>query len=499
MDVDVTEEPLRTLQGEMMALLAFAPPEPPSPAEAALDASLDGVLTDLRQSRDWTGKPEETALVYTHGSLGLRRVLLVGLGARDAFGLESLRVAAAASAKAARRLRVGRYHAVLPAVDGWACDELAQALAEGALLGAYVYEGHKTDDESTPPPLDGITVVVPTGCVEAGSSGAARGAVIAEAVTLARDLANEPGNFMTPTLFAEKAEEVANAVGLGYQVLEESDMASLGMGALLGVAQGSEEPAKFVVLEHNAGHPELDTYVIVGKGITFDSGGISLKPGEGMEWMRDDMSGAAVALGVLQAVARLGFPLHVVGLLPTTENLPDGRAYKPGDVLESLAGLTIEVVSTDAEGRLILADALAYARRFQPKAVVDLATLTGACVVALGNVTSGLMSNDDSLAAQLGAASARTGERIWRLPLFDEYAEQIKSDVADVRNTGGRPAGSITAGLFLQRFAAYPWAHLDIAGTAKVDKERGYIPKGATGHGVRLLVDWLRTQTGHDR
>jgi len=362
-----------------------------------------------------------------------------------------------------------------------------------------VYEGHKTHDESTAPPLDGITIVVPTGCVEAGSSGAARGAVIAEAVTLARDLANEPGNFMTPTLFAEKAEEVANAVGLGYQVLEESDMASLGMGALLGVAQGSEEPAKFVVLEHNAGHPELDTYVIVGKGITFDSGGISLKPGEGMEWMRDDMSGAAVALGVLQAVARLRLPLHVVGLLPTTENLPDGRAYKPGDVLESLAGLTIEVVSTDAEGRLILADALAYARRFQPKAVVDLATLTGACVVALGNVTSGLMSNDDSLAAQLGAASARTGERIWRLHLFDEYAEQIKSDVADVRNTGGRPAGSITAGLFLQRFADYPWAHLDIAGTAKVDKERGYIPKGATGHGVRLLVDWLRTQTGHDR
>jgi len=274
-------------------------------------------------------------------------------------------------------------------------------------------------------------------------------------------------------------------------------MAELGMGALLGVAQGSDEPAKFIILEHNADRADLDTYVVVGKGITFDSGGISLKPSDGMEWMKDDMSGAAVTLGVMQAVAALDLPLHVVGLMPATENLPGGRAYKPGDVLKAMNGLTIEVVSTDAEGRVILADALAYAAKFAPKAVVDLATLTGACVVALGHVASGLLASDDALAGQLLESSARTGEKIWRLPLFDEYVEQIKSDVADVRNTGGRPAGTITGALFLQRFAeGYPWAHLDIAGTAKVDSDRGYVLKGATGHGVRLLVDWLRSRVG---
>jgi leucyl aminopeptidase len=289
---------------------------------------------------------------------------------------------------------------------------------------------------------------------------------------------------------------VAGEAGLRCDVLEEADMASLGMGALLGVAQGTAEPAKFIILEHaprSANGAEIPTYVIVGKGITFDSGGISIKPSDGMEWMKDDMSGAAVTLGTMQAVARLNLPLHVVGLMPATENLPGGRAYKPGDVLTSLAGLTIEVISTDAEGRLVLADALAYAKRYNPRAVVDLATLTGACVIALGHVTSGLMANDDALAAELEQASRESGERIWRLPLFEEYAEQIKSQVADIRNTGGRPAGAITAGLFLQRFAeGYPWAHLDIAGTAKVDSAQGYLPKGATGHGVRLLVQWLR-------
>ncbi len=493
MDVQVRVEALRRAEGDLLAFFAFDPSAPPSADEAALDAALGGAVAELRQTGDWAGKAEETALLYARGALGVRRVLLVGLGAREAYGLEPLRVAAASAARAVRKLRLTRYLVALPKVDGWPCDELAQALVEGSLLGAYAFAGHKTDDATATPALQGITLVVAPADAESARVGAERGAIIADAVTMARDLANEPGNYVTPTLLAEQAEEVANAVGLRHEVLEEADMAELGMGALLGVAQGSDEPAKFVILEHNAGRPELETYVVVGKGITFDSGGISLKPGEGMEWMKDDMSGAAVALGVMQAVARLDLPLHVVGLMPATENLPGGRAYKPGDVLESLSGLTIEVISTDAEGRLILADALAYATRFAPKAVVDLATLTGACVIALGNVTTGLMANDDALVAQLQEASERTGERIWRLPLYDEYAEQIKSDVADVRNTGGRPAGTITAGLFLQRFAdGYPWAHLDIAGTAKVDKERGYVPKGATGCGVRLLIEWLR-------
>jgi len=494
MDVRVSVESPQTVDGELLALFAFAQPEALDIVATAVDAALGGALLE---SGDWVGKAAQTSLLYTRGALGARRVLLVGLGARDAFGLEALRLAAAASAKAARKLRLTHYHAALPVGDGLALDEMAQALVEGAVLGGYRFTGHKTDEASESPSLQGLTVVCAATEADSVTAGAERGRIVAEAVTLARDLANEPANYLTPTMLAERAEEVANAAGLRYEVLEEADMAELGMGALLGVAQGSDEPAKFIILEHNAGRTDLDTYVVVGKGITFDSGGISLKPGGGMAWMKDDMSGAAVTLGVMQAVAALSLPLHVVGLMPATENLPGGRAYKPGDVLESMAGLTIEVISTDAEGRLILADALAYARRFQPRAVVDLATLTGACVIALGHVASGLMASDDDLAAQLTEASARTGERIWRLPLFDEYAEQIKSDVADVKNVGGRPAGTITAGLFLKRFAeGYPWAHLDIAGTAKVDKDRGYILKGATGHGVRLLVDWLRVQAG---
>ncbi len=497
MDIRVSKDPLRSLDGDLLAVFAFAQPEPLGRAAAAVDAALGGAISELGRAGDWSGKAEETSLLYTRGALGVRRVLVVGLGARSAFGLEALRVAAAASAKVARKLRLTSYYAALPPADGLAYDDMAQAVVEGALLGAYTFTRHKTDDASAGPALRGLTVVCRPEEACAVAAGAERGRIIGEAVTMARDLANEPANYLTPTLLAEQAEEIANACGLRHEVLEEADMAELGMGALLGVAQGSDEPAKFIILEHNADRADLDTYVVVGKGITFDSGGISLKPSDGMEWMKDDMSGAAVTLGVMQAVAALGLPLHVVGLMPATENLPGGRAYKPGDVLKAMNGLTIEVVSTDAEGRVILADALAYAARFAPKAVVDLATLTGACVIALGHVASGLLASDDALAGQLLESSARTGEKLWRLPLFDDYAEQIKSDVADVRNTGGRPAGTITGALFLQRFAeGYPWAHLDIAGTAKVDSDRGYVLKGATGHGVRLLVDWLRSRAG---
>lgn len=490
MNVDVRVEPLEGVSAD--ALAVFLPP-PPAPLEgpaARLDGALGGALADLRAAGD-LAVAEETALLYPRGAVGARRVIAVGLSAEaDA---EALRRAAAAAARAARRLRVTHLHAALPTAPSLAPEEAAQALVEGALLGGYAFVQHKSDLADERPALGGVTLLCAADQGEAAGRGAERGRVLAEAVTLARDLANMPANYLTPTLLAERAEGIAQETGLAFQALEESDMAALGMGALLGVAQGSEEPAKFIILEHNAGRDDLDTYVVVGKGITFDSGGISLKPGEGMEWMKDDMSGAAVTLGVMQAVARLSVPLHVVGLLPATENLPSGRAYKPGDVLESLSGLTIEVISTDAEGRLILADALAYAKRYAPKAVVDLATLTGACVVALGHVSSGLMATDDALAEALLAASRATGEKIWRLPLDDEYAEQIRSDVADVKNTGGRPAGAITAGLFLKRFAeGYPWAHLDIAGTAKVDKDRGVVCKGATGHGVRLLVEWLR-------
>ncbi|MFB0534455.1 MAG: leucyl aminopeptidase, partial [Anaerolineae bacterium] len=325
------------------------------------------------------------------------------------------------------------------------------------------------------------------------------GQVIAESVCLTRDLVNHPPSVATPTMLAQTARQLAEEHGLRCQVLDEEQMTELGMGALLGVAQGSQEPARFIILEHNADREDLDTIVLVGKGLTFDSGGLSIKSGKGMEKMKTDMAGGAVVLATLRAAGILDLPLHVVGLVPATENLPSGRAYKPGDVLHSLSGQTIEIISTDAEGRLILADALAYAQRYEPQAVVDLATLTGACVVALGHMASGLMGTDAELVARLERAGQTTAELAWELPLLKDYYRQIESSVADVKNTGGQPAGVVTAGAFLSKFAqGYPWAHLDIAGITWIEKDktyprRSYLPTpGATGVGVRLLVQFLR-------
>lgn len=464
-------------------------------AVSLVDEALGGMIGELVSAGDFKGKADQTAVLYTRGAIAAQRVMLVGLGERAPWTLDKVRRAAAAVTRAARKLGVVRYHCRLfgeGQVD-LGVEDVSQAIVEGTILGAYLFTDHKTVTEDLDPVVEELTLLVDDSDAVLAQRGAQVGRKIAESVVLARDLVNQPANYVTPTLLGEVAQEMASQLGLRCQVLNEAEMAELGMGALLAVAQGSDEPAHFIILEYNGERTDLDTYVIVGKGITFDSGGISIKPSDGMEAMKDDMAGAAVTLGVLRTAALLELPLRIVGIIPATENLPSGRAYKPGDVLTSMSGLTIEVISTDAEGRLILADALDYAKRYQPKGVVDLATLTGACVIALGHVTSGLMGNNPALVDALKAASAASGEKIWELPLDEEYAEQIKSDVADVKNTGGRPAGTITAGLFLSKFATgYPWAHLDIAGTAWSDKEKGYLVKGATGHGVRLLVQWLR-------
>jgi len=503
MRVEAAVHSLREFESELVVIFVWEGSEELMGAAASADHALDGAIRDMMAAGDLAGKVEETALLYTRGALPARRLMLAGLGKREAYTADLLRRTTGAAARAVRKLGQTRYHVYLPPAtheDGLTAERAAQVVVEGSVLGAYQFDVHKTDRESSSPHLEALTVVSEEERhADALRRGVERGGLIAHAVCLARDLANQPANYLTPTLLARAAEDTAKEVGLRCVVLDEPQMAELGMGALLAVAQGSEEPAKFIILEHNPDRGDLDTYVVVGKGITFDSGGISIKGSEGMEWMKDDMSGAAVVLATLRAVAELDVPLHVVGLMPATENLPSGRAYRPGDVLRSMSGQTIEVISTDAEGRLILADALAYARRYHPRAVVDVATLTGACVVALGHVAAGLMTDDDALASQLLRASQETGDKIWRLPLYDEYAEQIKSEVADVKNTGGRPAGALTAGVFLKRFAeGYPWAHLDIAGTAKVDETNGYVPKGATGHGVRLLVQWL-TNVSADR
>jgi leucyl aminopeptidase len=498
MEIRVKSGGIQAEDAPLIVVNLFEGVTEPGGATGAVDKALGGRIRALIAAGDFRGKRNEVAVLYPAGTIPAQRVLVVGLGKEEKFDLDGVRQAAGAAARKARDLGVTRFSTIVHGGGraGLDLESAAQAVVEGTILALYRFREHKTEsDEDGRPDIEAVTLVeFSAEKVPVVERGARAGQAIAEAVSMTRDLVNQPANYATPTILAETAQNLAADFGLRCQVLDREQMAELGMGALLGVAQGSEQPPTFVILEHNAGRDDLDTVVLVGKGITFDSGGISIKPGEHMEAMKADMAGAAAVMGALRAASALDIPLHVVGLMPATENLPSGRAIKPGDVLKSLSGLTIEVINTDAEGRLILADALAYAQRYQPKAVVDIATLTGACVVALGHITSGLMGTDSDLMARIKAASEKTAEKVWELPLFEEYGEQIKSDVADVKNTGGRPAGTITAAFFLSKFAkGMPWAHLDVAGKEMTDKGRNpYTPKGATGVGVRLFVQLLR-------
>ncbi len=470
----------------------------PGGATAAIDQKLGGMVQELLSEGDFRGKLNETSLLYAPQGAPVKRVLVLGLGKASEFDLERVRQVAATAANKARSLGVASYCTILHGAGAAGLDPAAaaQALAEGTYLSQYRFEEHRSepdqDEERTE--LEAVSVIVlKQEQLEAVQAGLQVGTAVAEAVIWARNWVNQPANFATPALLADAARKLAESKGLRAQLLGPVEMRELGMGALLGVAQGSNQEPRFVILEHNPEGTQAAPVVLVGKGITFDSGGISIKPSEHMEAMKGDMAGAATVIATMGAVADLGLPLRVVALIPATENLPSGSAFKPGDVLKTILGKTIEVISTDAEGRLVLADALGYAQQYKPEAIIDLATLTGACVVALGSVAAGLFSNNDSLAAKVEAAAQLTNEKVWRLPLWKEYAEQIKSPVADMKNTGGRPAGAITAAMLLSRFVAeYPWAHLDVAGVTDSDKEMPYQPKGATGYGVRLLVQLLR-------
>ncbi|MHB1354788.1 MAG: leucyl aminopeptidase [Anaerolineae bacterium] len=494
MEIQVQTAAVESIAADIFAAFVFAG-EKLDRSLADLDRICGDKIGDLIASGDFKAKSGDTAVLYPNTASSIKRILLVGLGPIAKCTSEVVRRACGSAVREVSRLGLSSLVIPLWSFGTMAPVEIAQAIVEGVILGGYTFDVHKTS-QTPAKPLATLTIAVSEVDLCGAQQGATAGQVIAESVCLARDLSNEPGNYLTPTMLAETAEKVAAEVGLQVEVLDESQMAELGMGSLLGVAQGSEEAAQFIILEHNAGQPDLPTYVVVGKGINFDSGGISLKGADGMQSMKGDMTGAGDTLAIMRTVALLKLPLHVVGLMPCTENLPDGRAFKPGDVLKSMSGLTIEVISTDAEGRLILADALTYAKRYQPKAVVDLATLTGACVIALGSSIAGLMCNTQNLTTALQQASAATGEKIWELPLEEEYNELLDSDVADMKNVGGRPGGTITAGLFLARFASdYPWAHLDIAGKELSEKVSGYTVKGGTGFGVRLIVAWLRSLT----
>jgi leucyl aminopeptidase len=459
-------------------------------AVAGLDAAAGGELARALSSKEFQGKLFDLfyAPVADRG-WKTRRVLLVGGGAGER-GTELLRKLATAAGLSARARRIARAAFVVRGHGDPAA--LVQAVAEGLTLAEFYAGSYKTSD---PPPAEPPvwTIALADGddrAVHAASDAAMRGRILGDSCNLARELANEPGNTLTPREFARRAAAIAGDAGVAVEILDETQIEQLNMGLLLGVARGSVEPPRVIVFRWDPpGAPDAPVLGLVGKGITFDTGGISIKPAEKMELMKDDMSGGAAVACAMRAIALLNAPRRVIGVVPTTENMPGGRAIKPGDILRSAAGKTVEVINTDAEGRLILGDGLWYARRLGATHLVDVATLTGAIVVALGKITTGLFGNNDAWIETVRRAAERAGDRVWPMPLFDEYRDQIKSEIADMMNTGGRAAGSITAALFLKEFAdGLPWAHLDIAGTAWAEESKPYLPKGPSGVAVRTLA-----------
>ncbi|MDQ6963384.1 MAG: leucyl aminopeptidase [Mariprofundales bacterium] len=451
-------------------------------------------LTPYLRKFDSTGKFGETITIYDPDHTECRRLILLGVGDEKKLTLNRLRQLAA---KIARRLQRGGTSTVALClteltIKGADSSAKAQAVAEGVWLGLYRFDKYKSDKSAPSHPLKSVTLLIESRkqlnevnhaitIAKATSSG----------VCFARDLANEPGNICTPTYLAEAAQSLAGD-SVEVEVFDQQGIKEIGLTALLAVNQGSAHEARFIVLRYNGTNSDQPPIALVGKGLTFDSGGISIKPAAQMDEMKFDMCGSAAVLGIFKAAQELAIPCNLLGVIPATENMSGANAYKPGDIITTYNGTTIEVQNTDAEGRIILADALSYAAQQKPSRIIDFATLTGACVIALGGAASGLLGSSDKLINDLHRSGDRCGDRAWPLPMYDEYQEQIKSDIADIRNIGGREAGTITAACFLSRFVDnLPWAHLDIAGTAWSMKGSDIAPKGGTGAGVRLVIDYL--------
>ncbi len=454
----------------------------------ALDRAGGGRLGRILRQGDFKGCAGETQLLYDLEGLGARRLMLLGLGKRKDFGARTFAKAVNKAVSALQKANLSQAALLVPEGDD------SYALVREAVLAAaealYRFDDCKSEADSPKKPLRQLHFLTrDRRHLRRMQKACAHGQAMAAGTALAKDLANLPGNICTPAYLADQARKLARGKRkLKVSVLEEKDMQKLGMGALLSVSRGSRQPAKLIVLEYRGGKTGSRPVALIGKGLTFDAGGISIKPAQAMDEMKYDMCGAASVLGTLAACVELELPINVVGVIPSSENLPDGDANKPGDIVTSMSGKTIEVLNTDAEGRLILCDALTYTERFKPAAVIDIATLTGACIVALGHQASGLMANDERLAEEIKQASEASNDRVWQLPLWDEYREQLKSNFADIANIGGRAAGTITAAAFLSHFTeSFKWAHLDIAGTAW----RSGNNKGATGRPVPLLTQFL--------
>ena len=490
--VRVKRGDISTAGGPAVVVNLYQGTSDPAGATAAVDGAIDGAVTRALSSGDVTGRLGEVTVIYPDEGKA-ERVLVVGLGKQADFDLAAARTVGGAMARKLRELGVTSATSVLHGGEsGLPGEDLARALTEGFLLALYRYTKWFQDGRDEPIQLESLTWLEKHAArARAATRGAKHGAEVAGAMALTRDLVNGPPNEVTPTHLADTAKALGKEFGLKVTVLDKAQCEKLGMGAFLGVAAAAHEPCKFMVMDYTPKGRSRGTVCLVGKGITFDTGGISLKPAPEMDLMKYDMGGAGAVFGAMRFAASAKVPLRVVGIVASTENMPGGGAYKPGDILTSMAGTTIEIKNTDAEGRLVLSDALAYAERYEPDAVIDLATLTGACVIALGDATAA-MGNDEWLLDRIVAAADTGGERMWAMPLWPEHREAVKSTVADIRNSTGREAGSLTAGAFLGAFTnAYRWVHLDIAGAAWNNKPTGTMDAGAAGGGVRAVCQFL--------
>ncbi|HEV8511519.1 MAG TPA: leucyl aminopeptidase [Gemmatimonadales bacterium] len=481
----ISTKPLGSVETPLLALIVA------QGSAAAIDPGIERAVA----TGDYKGKKDETLLVYGGGKA--QRILLVGVGKPAEITRSSVRRAAAIAAKRARSLGTKALALAIAkeARGALGAAELAQVTIEGVAQGGWQFTELKKQPEDPKPEIESLELVIDASDKDEAEAGRRIGDAIAAGYLYTRNLQMQPGNVCTPTYLAEQARTLAETHGFGVTILDRAQIKKEGMGALLAVAQGSAEEPRFIVIEYGGGTGA--PVVLVGKGVTFDSGGISIKPALNMEDMKFDKSGATAVLGTFEALGRLKPKINVVGLIPATENLPSGTAIKPGDVVKSHFGKTIEIINTDAEGRLILCDALSYARRFKPAAAIDAATLTGAVVIALGHHAIGMLGNDEALLAEVRDAGERAGERCWPLPLWDDYRELLKSDVADVKNSGGRAAGTIAGAWFLREFVdSFPWVHLDIAGTAYLEGEGASHAKGPTAIGVRLFTEFLLKRAG---
>jgi leucyl aminopeptidase len=480
MEIGLEPKKLAEVDSDALVLLGFEGTPPDAPAADQ--------IKDLYDSGEFSGKAQEIAVLHRPFGLKAKRLILAGGGKRDRFDAAELRKLTGSMVRA---LKAKGIHGITLALDEpFRSDDFTAAAVEGAVLADLENDRYKTDPKKNEKHVDSFTVL------GGSQAGAERGRVLAEAQNFTRDLANEPANILTPTLLAERARQMASEFGLECEILDQDRMRQLGMGALLGVAQGSAEPPALIVMRYKpaTAASTKDHLGLIGKGVTFDTGGISIKPSDGMEKMRYDMAGGAAVIGAMRAIAQLKPSIPVTALVPTVENMPGSKAQRPGDIVKSLSGKTIEVLNTDAEGRLILIDALTYAQRLGCTHLVDAATLTGAIVVALGNVNIGAFTNNEAFLGKFLAASKAEGEKTWQMPMDEEYKELLKSNFADLHNIGGRSGGSITAAWFIRDFVdETPWIHLDIAGTAWLDDAKPYMAKGATGVGLRTFVRLAET------